>query len=313
MNKREFAKLLIDLVSIQGDYKNENSIITYIKRYAQAVNGTKIKIETVGKTGKNIIITKTNNKVAFLPCIVAHLDTVFEYDSNYQIINKNGVLSTPENCTAGIGGDDRCGIAIALSLLTILDNIKIVFFHGEEVGCVGSNDIELSHFDNVRYIIEPDRRGDSDLILDYFSDQVCSDQFKSLLNISAPKFKPAPGTVTDCMILAERGVNVSVCNISCGYYNAHTSNEYIVMDIVYNTFKTVLNIIKNSMDIQYTHEYPIYSDSWYTVRSGSKYDLIELLEKHLYTLKNYNCDTMDIQYICDNIMQNIQTIGGVTI
>ena len=40
--------------------------------------------------------------------------------------------------------------------------MKVVFFREEETGCKGSSEAVMSFFDDVRFVIQPDRKGNSD-------------------------------------------------------------------------------------------------------------------------------------------------------
>jgi len=68
-----------------------------------------------------------------------------------------------------LGGDDKCGIALALHLAEYNQDIpmKILFTTDEEVGCVGVKEFIKSHenwFDDVMYCLTLDDRGDDNLL-----------------------------------------------------------------------------------------------------------------------------------------------------
>ena len=58
-----------------------------------------------------------------------------------------------------MGGDDKAGIVIALTIMEMLPVCKAVFFVEEEIGCGGSEVAELSWFRDVGYIIAFDAPG----------------------------------------------------------------------------------------------------------------------------------------------------------
>lgn len=57
------------------------------------------------------------------------------------------------------------------------DTLKVVFFREEETGCRGSGAAYMPFFDNVRFVIQPDRKGDSDLITAISFTGLCSEPF----------------------------------------------------------------------------------------------------------------------------------------
>ena len=67
--------------------------------------------------------------------LVAHLDTVHR-ETVKEIYKVGGAWSSPQ----GIGGDDRCGIYMILSLLEKLPfKPYVLFATDEEIGCVGTD------------------------------------------------------------------------------------------------------------------------------------------------------------------------------
>ena len=61
------------------------------------------------------------------------------------------------------------------------------------------------------------------------------------------------GGRTDVVKLKEIGLNISVFNMSCGYYNPHTDYEYVNIDDVVKCFNFVHDIIKNLSNKKWYH------------------------------------------------------------
>ena len=156
----------------------------------------------------------------------------------------------------GIGGDDKVGIYIALQCLSSFDNIKVAFFRDEEIGCVGSYDAEMSFFSDCRFVLQCDRRGNDDFIVNASGVDLSSNQFQDdvLPIISNYGYKFAYGMMTDVMALKENGIKCSVANMSCGYYNPHMPNEYVNIDDVENCLDMCKTIIEWCTDT-YKHKY----------------------------------------------------------
>jgi len=186
------------------------------------------------KTDKagNIIISKVT--ADNYPVFCAHIDTIHYWANNfklfqYDIDGHNYLIARDGEKKHGIGGDDKCGVFACLYLLETLENVKIVFFTGEETGCTGSYNIDMSEFEGARFICSIDRWGNSDLISSYFGEKTISDKFKKEIAplLKKHSYKHTSGLITDCFTLMERGANVSCFNISCGYYSHHSNEEYI--------------------------------------------------------------------------------------
>ena len=244
---------LIKLCKIQSSLDNEKRMVLYLASILNAGNNIAWEIDPKG----NILVTK--GCVKTYPCVVSHLDTVhgiveesidilqfIEDETSDFIIGatiKQGVKTSEK---IGIGGDDKCGIFACLYFLMILPAVKVVFFTGEEMGCIGSKGVNLEFFDDCRYIIQLDRRGGSDFIDKYCGDNTISKSFSSEVGHLKKEFgfKSSLGTVTDVMKLYSRNVNLSVVNISSGYYLPHTNNEYINVNELWNSVCFVKGIIK---------------------------------------------------------------------
>ena len=260
-------KLFKKLVSIySGSYK-EGPMRKYIKQWVfNCVKGATVEED---KTG-NIYITKGIAQT--YPCVVAHLDQVQKpYPKDYKVVETDDIIfgySPAKRAQCGLGADDKCGIWIALKMLKSHDVIKVAFFPGEEVGCVGSRAANMKFFDDVRFVVEPDRRGASDLITTIGEMDICSEEFVQASEYKIFGYIPTNGLMTDVETLKERGLNVSCINLSCGYYSPHTENEYVVKADMLNALNFVNHIIENCTDAYY-HETSVKPfdyfehDDWY--------------------------------------------------
>jgi hypothetical protein len=184
----------------------------------------------------NIIARKGSVERGYFPGIVCHLDTVHKIQDSFEIraeqeATEDGdiIYSSP----TGIGGDDKNGIAIVLWLLEHKDipNIKAFFFQREEKGCEGSEFIDHKYFKDVGYLIQPDRRGSTDLITSYAtkSSPICGEDFRDIMNQigEAHGYSETSGSITDVVQLAQDRVGISVLNLSCGYYDPHRDKETV--------------------------------------------------------------------------------------
>lgn len=197
-------------------------ILAWLKKNQPTV---KVSLDKAG----NIYVTKGDAET--FPCVVAHMDEVHDkrpahfkvvvYKDNY-ILGGDSELLRP----CGIGADDKNGIWVALKLLSKFESMKAAFFVGEEVGCTGSNRCDMKFFDDCRFVLQADRKGGSDFIEKANGVELCGQAFKSALKLSQFGYKATDGLLTDVMTLKNRGLKVACANVSCGYYNPHTVDEY---------------------------------------------------------------------------------------
>jgi tripeptide aminopeptidase len=174
----------------------------------------------------------TKGKTNQYPCVVSHMDTVHDIVEDLTPVEINGNVTGFNSVRmeqTGIGGDDKVGVFITLQMLRKFDNIKVVFFRDEETGCEGSYDPYTDFFKDCSYILQCDRRGNRDFITSASGVQLSSKQFQkvvgSILNRFGYRFEH--GMMTDVMALKQSGILCSMANISCGYYNPHTEQEFV--------------------------------------------------------------------------------------
>lgn len=285
-------KLLKQLYEIHSPSGKETRIRSFIENYIKK-NMPVVRLKT-DKTG-NLYITKGKSET--YPCIVAHLDQVQKHHSkDFQTVETQDIIfgySPSKRRYEGLGADDKNGIWIALQCLMKYDAVKVAFFVGEEVGCVGSNAADLTFFGNCRFVIEPDRRGSSDLITNISWESMCSLEFAADTRAELFGYKPEEGLMTDIEILREKGLALSCINVSCGYYEPHTDQEFTVKSDLLNCLDFVQHIIETCTKT-YTHEREPYFDDFHygQSRSCDTYDyyaemIIDIIQMHPdYTVRD---------------------------
>ncbi len=245
--------LLEKILEIPSKSNNETSMRNFILDFLK-----QHKINYI-ISKKNIIATKqTEDFKGYLPSVCCHIDTVHEIVINPIPIEKfpykNSWIYTSKY---GIGGDDKCGIFICLSLLETCKNLKVFFFSNEEIGMQGSLSLDERYFNNIAYLVEIDRKGNSDLIRYHYGISLISEDFKTFISDIQDKYKyiDTEGIGTDVSSLAETGLNLSVINLSCGYYKPHSKEEYIVLKDIEHCYQFTKEIIDNSTGEKYPNEY----------------------------------------------------------
>lgn len=173
--------------------------------------------------------------------LTAHMDTVHrepvkDFYEYYDAEKNQHIISSPQ----GIGGDDRCGIYMILELIKT-HKCSVLFCEDEEIGCVGSEKFcktpLVDELSKLNYFIELDRSNGNDAV---FYD--CeNDEFTDFI-LTNSGYKDAWGSCSDISVLSPASGIASV-NFSCGYYNAHTTSEYVIMEEMFDTILMVRNLL----------------------------------------------------------------------
>lgn len=295
--RRMFTKILLT----QSYSGFEGYMIKTIKDILSTLKGVTYFSDKNG----NIFVEKhlTPEPPSYLPLLVSHMDTVHKLlvynkglakEGKKVFNNKDGkvegdvsyqVFKTPTSSnkgytyfsTTGIGGDDKNGIFICLEMLRNqqVKHLKVLFTTEEETGRWGAKDSlknQKDWFSNISYMLEPDRRGNNDIICQWGRGKTYSDEFHKLIQplFTKFKYKPATGSVTDVFTLFEE-LEISCFNFSCGYYEAHSDNEYIVEHDVRRALDFLQSLLLTlPLDKVYTQEYETYSSyaSGYSYNGG---------------------------------------------
>ena len=196
----------------------------------------------------NIFITK--GCADSFPCVTAHFDEVHAPTERNIIVDGDLIYAVDNKGErVGIGADDKNGLWIISHLLHTKQVLKVALFvqeerDGEMPGCRGSRACSLAFFDNVRYVLAVDRKGNNEVVTVGKGDiRLCDDDFFPRDVLLKYGYECVPGGRTDVVALKERGLHVPCCNISCGYYNAHKPEEYSVFTHLENSLAFVSDII----------------------------------------------------------------------
>ena len=229
---------------------SEQQIVELIQKYAK-LNKDMWDVEV----HKRFVVV-TPKQPDHYPLVCSHYDTVrLNPPRGYNI--KEGIITSIEGA---LGGDDRCGVAIALSLMQAGIPANYAFFDEEEYGAGGSKDFLIETpwiAKESSCYIGLDRKGHNDAaVYNYRSD-------KLLDIVGAYGFKEANGTMTDVSVI-EEGFPKACVNLSVGFNHEHTSNETIHIDVVMNSFQAMKEIVDTCTGI--------YFDDLETFTPGYYYD-----------------------------------------
>ena len=196
----------------------------------------------------NIFITK--GVAGSYPCVTAHLDEVHVPTERNIVVEGDMIYAVDsQGERVGIGADDKNGLWIINHLLHAKPVLKVALFvqeerDGEMAGCRGSRECSLDFFNDVRYVLAVDRKGDSDVVTVGKGDiRLCDDAMFPAALLQRYGYECVPGGRTDVVALKERGLQAPCCNIGCGYYNAHKTDEYTVFSHVEKALAFVSELI----------------------------------------------------------------------
>lgn len=230
----EQLTLIRELVTIPSYTGETVGMRAYIRSVLNSIPGV-----THRTIDGNMYVIKGDAEI--YPCVVAHTDTVHRMCHDTEVFISGDILFSMDMKKVsqnGTGGDDKCGIWVALECLKRFDNIKAVFFRDEERGCLGSGVCDMSFFEDTGMVLQSDRRGRKDLTDFIGSQPMLNKEFKEaaqdIINEHGRLF--VTGGMTDVQRLAERGLKVCAANMSCGYYEPHTDKEYINLQHMQEAF-----------------------------------------------------------------------------
>lgn len=230
---------------------------------------------TVIRNRGNLLIRKGPNSGPH-PFYLAHMDQVHDYQPGMSLhISKDRVLTAYDGNRqrCGVGGDDKCGVYLALQMLHSLPHVTAVFVRDEEVGCQGSAEVPLSWFLNAAFVIQSDRNNRTfDVIRDTNGMNCASDEFMdTILSMSAAVeagHRENSGTVTDIGELACRGLAVSMVNISSGYHHYHSKTEYVELDQLEISCQLALEAGERMGSVRWEHTPESAYGNWFRGRGG---------------------------------------------
>lgn len=174
--------------------------------------------------------------------------TLYTYESN----NKE-IIHTDKKSI--LGADDRAGVSLMLKMMHNKIPGLYYFFVGEEMGNIGSKFVrenfhQLENMAQVNKCISFDRKANNSIITHQSGDVSCSDEFaSSLINefkMSGIEMSKDPtGIWTDSAIFMD--VIPECTNISVGYMNEHTFDEYQDITFLKDLSESALKIRWNSL------------------------------------------------------------------
>ena len=194
--------------------------------------------------------------------LLAHMDTVHKNRVKYICKSEDGnILMSPQ----GIGGDDRCGV---YSLVTAREQSDVkpwlLFTCDEEIGGKGAGKFASDYaakrlpkaLDSLKLLIEIDRRGKNDAV--YYD----CENYELEDYITGKGFETDYGSFSDISVIAPE-MGIAAVNLSSGYYNAHTTHEYINRKHLAATVERVVEIVRESCAADFPRFEYMEADPYY--------------------------------------------------
>lgn len=189
--------------------------------------------------------------------LVAHMDTVFKNPAREVFYDRQqNVIWSPD----GLGADDRAGVFAIIQIIKKGLRPHIIFTTDEESGAWGATALgkEDCPFEDLRYVIELDRRGINDCVF-YDCENI---EFTNY--VESFGFVEAIGSFSDiCMICEDWGV--AGVNLSIGYRDEHSVSEVLFVGHMLNTIDKVVTMLTVPVDKipQFKYIPATYSTNWW--------------------------------------------------
>lgn len=252
-------EFISEVLSVPSYYRGETLFADFIEDWASKHDD----IECLKDTKGNLCLKKGElSEGEAYPLVIAHMDTVqmkqVEYIRDNQrlpIIKEEKDGKTIFRCDGfGPGADDKCGVAIILSLFGKVDKLKACFFVEEEVGCVGSMNMEKDWLSDIGYCIsfdspEVNRAAWRSHGVKLFDGKFYNEHLKPVCDKHGlTRFFSEP--YTDIIVI--RCFSEKACVvIGTGYYNEHTMNEYCVAEDMEKSAALGLELIETLGAVSY--------------------------------------------------------------
>lgn len=195
--------------------------------------------------------------------LTAHMDTVHkdlvkDFYEFYDEKKDQHIISSPQ----GIGGDDRCGIYMILEIVKD-HKCSVLFCEDEESGGVGSSKFcqtdLMKELEELHYLIELDRKGKNDAV---FYD--CDNPEFTEFILENTGYEDSWGSFSDISFIAPE-CGIAAVNLSCGYYDAHTTSEKVVMEEMFHT----IDVVKKLLGVE-SKQYEYIECKWGNWRTSRK-------------------------------------------
>lgn len=200
--------------------------------------------------------------------LVAHADTVFcDAELDLLCYNKETIYSNSNK--VGIGADDRAGCLILWWFRNSGHSLLIP--NGEESGCIGSGFLMNQKgwkeiINDHRFALQFDRMNANDIATYNVGEKKFEAFLEDNYKTDDIKYKITHGSSTDIRVLFDqadydedkRDKVIPAGNVSVGYYNQHSSSEYLVLSELNRTISLTEKLLTMENIPQFYQEKRIF-------------------------------------------------------
>lgn len=217
------------------------------------------------------------------PIFAAHMDQVGTYRLKELYIHRNCIFGD-----GNLGADDKNGVWILLQVLKKFPNISFIFSTGEESGFEIDEVLEKhkEELEDISYGLVFDRRNSGDIV-GWFNNY-CNKDFETDIEDLGKQYgyEPAHGTLSDCDQLSR--FKIPCVNLSCGYYNPHTEDEFTDLNELENALNFAYSILSTLTKTYLRVEHHnVYSSYGYGYGYGYGYNEYGFLDDSTWEQKSY--------------------------
>lgn len=248
--KRE--RRLLELLDIPGKSRYEHDVASHLISILENRLDSLWKDEAGNVLGEITIPNRMFEGKLPTLLLSAHMDVKNSTGEGKPIIREGNTLRRDGGI---LGADDRAGIGLILDVLDVLIqnqlpcHLKFAFTVEEENGQQGAEQISHAFFQGVDFAISLDRRGTNDIVVKSSEYVYCVEQearfitecSKRLWKAPELHYKPVEGRRSDLRVWSQLGV--PSVNLSIGYFDEHTSSEYLNLDAWHRAHDLLLEII----------------------------------------------------------------------
>jgi len=238
MSKEEFKKLFIKLTEYTIPFGDESKLEKHLP--------SGYKKDSIGNYYYEIGKSET--------LFTTHLDTYSSiYEKVNHIIDKNDEYIIRTDETTILGGDNKLGCTILISMIKKGIPGTYYFFLGEEPiisgGLYGSTNALSSNtefFKKFKRCIAFDRKEYGSIVVRQMGRMCCSKEFETSLanelDVRGIKWNPetAYGYYTDTAVFMD--VIPECTNISAGGFNEHYKTEWVNLNYTYKVFLSAIDV-----------------------------------------------------------------------
>lgn len=270
IDKKKFIKSLLPLFKVYSTPGNEDEMRDYLKKQLKSIKKIDWSFDQTGN-----IIGERNLKGQKQVILNSHMDSWMnpvtpEYIKGLGYYPKQDAITNPGFM---IGCDDKVGIGIILFLLKNTDlDMKFIFTHCEEKGCIGVNNLDPKVYNNCLFAVTLDRANSGDIIQTYLERKMISDEMvEKIGKLSNQTYKMSPGIFADTYHIAEY---IPAFNLSVGYYNQHKKNDYVKIDEALNALQLTYNLLLNKEEMAVNAEPEIITEIDIALNNSFKLETI---------------------------------------